>query len=220
MKTKWKLVYAAVATALLLSACGTAKTGSENPDGNTSGAAGLEDTEKDNVSDDSTNETEGNRPDSIVLNYKEGTADKSADAILTASDEQNYSIYVLPQYKLSSEEPGKDVLYLDEDGSIFMRIETMSFDEDTFTNAVENIQATLEASSDGVTPEVITESSSLPIGNDISDVKAFKVQTETNTVTGIVFERGGLIVKLTIFDTAQENHSEQFLRMGETIFNK
>lgn len=219
MKTKWKLVYAAVATALLLSACGTAKTGSENPDGNTSGAAGLEDTEKDIVSDDNSNETEGNRPDSIVLNYKEGTTDKSAEAILTASDEQDYSIYVLPQYKLTSEEPGKDVLYLDKDGSIFMRIETMSFDEDTYTNAVENIQATLEASSDGVTPDVITESSSLPTGNDISDVQAFKVQTDTTAVTGIVFERGGLIVKLTIFDTAEENHSEQFLRMGETILN-
>src|SRR4051794_23927823 len=117
MKSKWKLLYAAIATALLLSACGT-DNGNENPDGKRNGSTNpVEETDK------GTGE-EQDAPDKQDDGMKEAT--------LTASDAQDFSIAVLPQYTLTSEEPGKDSLFSNADGSHFMRIETRVKEEGTY----------------------------------------------------------------------------------------
>jgi hypothetical protein len=44
-----------------------------------------------------------------------------------------------------------------------------------------------------------------------------EVVTDLGTVSGIVFEQGDLIVRLTIFDRKNESMTDAFLKMGETI---
>ena len=156
----------------------------------------------------------------LVLTYNDGENVKSVEAGLTESDEQDYSLYVLPLYKLTSEEPGRDILYVDEKDSIFMRIETMTAEEEAYDYAVENMIAVLEASSEGATPEELTDSSSLPSGEGIEDVKGYSVNSETGPISGLVFKKDGLVVKLTIFDSLKAEHYEAFLRMAETIVKK
>ena len=77
--------------------------------------------------------------------------------------------------------------------------------------------AVLEASSGGVEPTEVTETASMPSGEGIENVKVLSVQAESGPVTGIIFERGEMVVRLTIFDSPKEEYFENFLRMGETI---
>ncbi|MBE1553644.1 hypothetical protein [Sporosarcina limicola] len=227
MKSKWSLLYTAIAAALLLSACGT-ETGKDSPDNSTSGSkVAVAEPEKNG---DVEEEEEEEEKEAIVPEKAEvaeidktGAIDKSIDgqlmneAKLTKSDEQGYAMSVLPAYKLASEEPGRDSLAAVENESVFMRIETMTNEEGTYDYLVENMVDVLEASSNGRTPVELTEEASTPTGEGIKNVKVLSVQAESSTVTGIVFERGDILVRLTIFDSPKEEHFESFLRMGETI---
>lgn len=159
--------------------------------------------------------------ETIVLSYNDGENNKSKEAELTDSDEQDYSVYVLPLYKLTSEEPGRDSLYFNDDtGSIFMRIETMVTEDGTYDYALENTLVLLEASGDSEAPKEITDIASLPSGENIKNAKGYIVNTETGPVSGFVFEKQGIVVKLTIFDSPESKHFEAFLRMAETIQGK
>ena len=81
--------------------------------------AGDESTDENVDSDDTNSEDENeNRPETIVLTYNDGENDKSIEAELTESDEQDYSLYVLPLYKLTSEEPGRDILYVNDENRL------------------------------------------------------------------------------------------------------
>jgi hypothetical protein len=204
MKIKWNLLLVAVATTLLLSACGTSPDADKDKADNTA-----------NGSADTVGKVE----------VDEATATDARENVmkgakLTESDEQNYAISVLPDYTLTSEEPGKDSLMPIADESVFMRIETMSKKDVTYDYLLENMDAVLEASSDGGTPVEVTDEASIPAGEGIENAKARSVKADTATVTGIIFERGDMIVRLTIYDTTKEEHFESFLRMGETIISK
>ena len=54
----------------------------------------------------------------------------------------------------------------------------------------------------------------------IENVKVLALKAETASVTGIIFERDNMVVRLTIYDSPKEEYFEQFLRMGETIVSK
>ena len=216
MKSKWNLLYAAIATALLLTACGT-DTGNENPGSNTNEVPNLEEVEPGTVEEpEATNPDEPETPDTS----SEGQGDGLEVETLTDSDAQDYAIAVLPDYTLTSEEPGRDSLYFNADGSYFMRIETTVKEEGTYDYLAENMVAVLEASSGGSTPTELTDAASLPTGNGIEKVTALSAQAENGPVTGILFEREGMIIRLTIFDSPKEEHFSDFLHMGETIVAK
>ncbi|MEK5040884.1 hypothetical protein [Sporosarcina sp. FSL K6-3457] len=219
MKSKWNLLYAAIATALLLTACGT-DTSNENPDSNTNEVPDqVEEVEVDPGTVEEpevTDPVESETPD----NPSEGQDDNLKVETLTDSDAQDYAIAVLPDYTLTSEEPGKDSLFSNADGSHFMRIETTVKEEGTYDYLVENMGMVLEAASGGSTPTELTDAASLPTGDGIEKVKALSVQAENGPVTGIIFEREGMIIRLTIFDSLKEEHFSNFLHMGETIVAK
>ena len=213
MKSKWNLLYAAIATALLLTACGT-DTSNENPDSDTDGAkTPVEETDKGAVDEqDSTDPVVSETPDASA-----NQPNDMEEATLTVSDAQDYKIAVLPHYTLTSEEPGKDSLLSDVDGSKFMRIETVANEEGTYDYLVENMTAVLEATNEDSTPTEVVDETAIPAGDGIEHVKVLTTQTDNGPVTGIVFERGSIIVRLTIFDSPTEEHFLNFLHMGETI---
>jgi hypothetical protein len=214
MKSRWKLIYAAIATTLLLTACGTSpETGNENTNGSTDG---VETVDKGTVTENEGTETE-------VADESTSTdsqVDILKDAQLKDSDEQNYAISVLPDYTLTSEEPGKDSLMATGNEAVFMRIETVKKEEGTYDYLADNMIAVLEASSDGNTPTEVTDAKSIPAGEGIENAKVLSVKAETASITGIIFERDDMVVRLTIYDSPKEEHFERFLRMGETIVSK
>ena len=214
MKSRWKLIYAAIATTLLLTACGTSpETGNDGTNGS---ANEVETTDKGTVTENEGTETEvadeSTSPDSQV--------DILKDAQLKESDEQNYAISVLPDYTLTSEEPGKDSLMVTGDEAVFMRIETVKKEDGTYDYLADNMIAVLEASSDGGTPTEVTNAEAIPAAEGIENAKVLSVKAETASITGIIFERDEMIVRLTIYDSPKEEHFERFLHMGETIVSK
>lgn len=196
MNIKWKLLCTGFATAVLLSACTNGVTKpSENTNPNNS----------EQVSDETVSD-QGSITDEVM-----------AEGILTDSDAQPFSMYVLPGYKLTSEEPGRDSLYSEENPSAFMRIETQIAEDGTYDYLLDNMQEVLTASSNGEEPEEVQDVFVNIDVKDIKNVKAFKVDTETGPVTGVLFEKEDMVIRLTLFDTPEEEYHNDFLNMGQTI---
>lgn len=204
MKSRWSLLYAAIATTLLLTACGT----SPNKDQGSKDV--VEEVDKGTV-------TEGKDPDTEGTDSQE---DIMKNAELTESDEQGYAISVLPDYTLTSEEPGKDSLISAKNEAVFMRIETVAKEDSTYDYLAENMVAVLKASGDGSAPIEVQDEKLIPAAEGIENAKVMTIKAETASITGIVFERDNMVVSLTIYDSPKEEYFEQFLRMGETIVPK
>jgi len=228
MKNRWRILGAMTALTLVLSACGTPATKDKEPEKpEETPVAEVEKPEDLEETDDVVIEEPAEKEEAVEEKIKEepvtnekpaetGT-DFSNEATLVKSDEQAFSMYILPSYKLTSEEPGKDVLYSETDESIFMRVETLPKEDGTYDYLDENMLTILNASSVGDTPIQLSEAGALPSGDGITNVKAYTVKAETGPVTGILFERGNLIVRLTIFDSAEAKYYKELLQMGETI---
>lgn len=197
----------------VLAACGTEEPAQEDPATTAEDTfeeavdeAGDEDVPAADATEDEDEETEetdnGTATDPVV---SEGT--------LTASDEQQFELYVLPGYALTAEEPNKDSLYLEEDDSVFMRIESFSLEESDFDTAESVTIQTLEA----VNPDAeVSEARELDQPQFVQS-SVYSVPSAEGTVTGITVETDEMIVRFSIFDNASVNATEDFIYMGETI---
>lgn len=221
---------------LALAACGTTtnekddvgedtnpsneEQGDQQTDGieeDTEGDANKEDkdtVDRDNQGTEDTDEQEDEKGD-------DDTANAPEDMKQVDSDEQNYTMAILPEFTLTSEEPGRDSLYLTEDGSIFMRVETEAFNQETYDflkdNTVDLLQAT---SADQKEPTEITDENQLPQGEGIENTVGYTTETAEGITSGIVFKKDELVVRLTIFEPIEGNYYDQFIKMGQTITSK
>lgn len=214
MNNKWHIIFTSLTASIMLAACGTSDA---DPEKDTTGNAIEEPAAPETDVEDSTsteNEAE------IEKDTEVGTDDNAMkDAVETASDEQDYSMQVLPGYKLTSEEPGKDSLYLEDDSETFMRIETMPKDEESYTydELYENTVELLTASSDGETPVEITQQTDLPQAGDIQSVKGAVVDSTEGYFTGYVIEREDKLIRVTIYAQEDNEHIKDFKDMAATI---
>jgi hypothetical protein len=167
--------------------------------------------------EDETSEEPLFREDETLLTYTLNGEQKEVPGYLTESDEQNYSLYVSDEFGLTGEEPNKDALYSKEDDAVFMRVETISTDDADYEIILDNMMQTLRAVSVEEEPIAITEEAKLPTGEGITKAVGYEVPKEIGTITGYVFERNDLIVRLTIFDRNTANLTDAFLKMGQTI---
>ncbi|RAZ79447.1 hypothetical protein [Planococcus halotolerans] len=137
----------------------------------------------------------------------------ATEGTLTVSESQSYEFYLLPGYELTAEEPNKDVIFSSENDELFMRVETFKPEEADFAFANDSIQQTLKAANEGA------ELTELPAFEEaeFKSSAVYEIPTENGKVTGAVFEKEGLIVKLTIFDLTDAGVTEEFLNMGKTI---
>lgn len=158
-------------------------------------------------------------PDKTLTYSLDGEV-KEESAALTDSEEQNYSIYKLDGFTLTGEEPNKDSLYFDDNSAVFMRVETISKDEASYEIIAENMVETIAAVSIGKEPVKIDQKEKLPQGEGIKNPIGYETSFELGTVTGIVFEQGNLLVRVTIFDQNSANLTDAFLKMSETIAAK
>lgn len=236
MKMKWSFLSAVMAIILLLSACGAKESGKVNSGSNNNEDVPTEDIEvnedeeltEDSSKEDETevdvdaeeNQTEADQAEATEpSSEKSETTDTPAEETV-ASDNQDFSIKLLPNYELSSEEPGQDIVYTAEDDSRFLRIETMENEEGNYDYLKDNMLVVLEASSNGETPTELTDESSIPASSSIKNAVAYTVTSDNGPVTGMIFENGDLIVRLTIFDSENNDYFEDFLKMGETVTQK
>jgi len=222
MKIKWSLLLVAFTATLLLTACGTNPDAGDNTtNGSTDVVEETDKVDENEGTEDGTEEVVEEETEVVEeTTSTDSKEDFMKDSKMTESDEQSYTISVLPEYTLTSEEPGKDSLMATEDESVFMRIETMPKEEGTYDYSLGNLGEVLEASSDGGTPVEVTDETSIPVGEGIENAKVLSVKAETTSITGIIFERGDMIVKLTIYDSPNEDHFENYLHMSETIVAK
>lgn len=222
---------------LILGACGTSSDDGKTT-GNSSGSnePDVENNEDENglIEDDEDDDSEEDIEDEIEDSEEsdepssEGTTETEEDsndfeenAQQVDSDAQDFSIQILPEYTLTSEEPGRDSLYLTEDGNIFMRIETAPFAQEDYDYFKENIVTTLETTrADGEEVAEVTEQDKLPQADGVKNAVGYSVKANESELTGIVFEKDGLLVRLTMFDTLDNEHYNNFLQMGQTITNK
>lgn len=218
MQKYWLLLASLSLAVSMLSACNS--NGETNGDGGEpSNKVPTEETQDENpteeVAEEDSTENKDRDPEKTLSYTLDGDA-KEETATLTNSDEQNYAIYKLDGFELTGEEPNKDTLYWEENDALFMRIETISKDDASLEIISENMVQTMAAVSFESDPKVI-DKEKLPQGNGISNQMGMAVTVELGTVSGIVFEQGNLIVRLTIFDRKSANLTDAFLKMGETI---
>ena len=199
----------------LMTACGTSNTVSED---GSSGSANEAPDENNKENPDETDGTE--EPDSQTdeeshsqtITYTFDGSEFSESAALVSSPEQAFSMYTVPGFKLDSEEPGKDVLYLEEDSSIFMRIELI--DESV------NIEQLIETTTDQLAVVSSEVNRIEPSENvDLPNATKLEASNDEQIVTSYIKE-GDFQWKITMFTTPSLDYRDAFLQMAKTITPK
>jgi hypothetical protein len=147
------------------------------------------------------------------IQYTVNGEPKEQTAFLKHSDNQDYSMYVLPDYQLTAEEPYKDTLFWSEDDSIFMRIELLPGDAE-WKLLQENTEAQLAA----VNPEV--REVKVPEDPFFKDAWAMETKAGTEIVTSYLIKNEDQLLKLTLFTKENADHKEAFLKMGKSILKE
>ncbi|WP_108670167.1 hypothetical protein [Peribacillus acanthi] len=205
--TKWKWTFASLAIcSLILAACGSNDASKEST---ASGETTSQNEQKNSESNEATAETDLERlqeqPLTVLVNGKE----EEQTASLQNSDNQGYSMFVLPEYELSAEEPYKDILYVKEHDDVFMRIELLE-DTPDFVQEEEYMKSHLKA----ISTEILQpEEEYFKFENSVS----YQASNEEETVTTVLIKDSTNPIKLTIFTKQGEDHRQAFLEMAKTI---
>lgn len=228
MNKKLFLAASVLAVSGLMAACGSDGTSEGTPEDSSpeiveeqdNTPASEDNTEEENTEEESTEEEAAEDSESTEeVEESEEPAEENpalSEGTLTVSDSQSYEMYLLPAYELTAEEPNKDVVFWTENDELFMRIETFNPEEADFAFAKDSIQQTVQASNENA------EVTELPgfEGDEFVNSALYEIPTENGKVTGVAFEKDGLVVKLTIFDQTEADVTDEFLNMGKTISMK
>lgn len=214
---------------LLLSACGTTENPSESNNGSDSSGQvnqveeqkeddgiseetdepkEIEEADDQKQSDSDEERTDSKSEQSIEYTVNGETHEEIAN--LKSSDNQNYSMFVLPEYELTAEEPNKDIVFLSDDGEISMRIELLPTDAD-WDSAINTAKSQLAV--------VNSEVKSIEAPNDefFKDVTAFEASSDQDVVKAYLIKNDSLSLKLTLFMKSDQDHTDPFLKMAKTI---
>jgi len=220
--SKWILAFGILG--LVLTGCGT----SDNAGEKTNGTDVTQNEEKENQAENTetiegeqveenvegtTSEENGVRAEEQSIKYKVNGEAKEETAILQQSDNQHYSMYVLPKFELTAEEPNKDMVILSENGHIFMRIELLPENVD-WGSVEENTKAQLEAVNKDI--EVLE----LPNNEFYKDAVALETSTGNDIVAAYLIKKSEQPLKLTIFSQKDADYHDALLKMGETIMKE
>jgi len=152
-----------------------------------------------------------------TITYTSNNTEKTEETTTLTSDEQQYAIQAIKGFSLTAEEPGKDLLYLNEDESISMRIEYMSSNDTTFQDLVKNTEDMMSVINENVQYTEFDIQSQVKNHSNISNVAAYKVDLADRVVISVVFEKENQLVRLTIFDKPSVDLADAMIQMGLTI---
>lgn len=139
---------------------------------------------------------------------------KSITEDLTPISSERYTIQAIPGFTLTPEEPGKDMLFYDQDESVSMRIEAMDANATTFNELVANTEQTMAAISADYEPYDI---SPFIVDQNLTKSTAYIANFDTEEVITVVFVKADKLVRLTVFDNSEVDYSEAMIKMGLTI---
>ena len=150
------------------------------------------------------------RPVEKKLQYTVGGQTKTDTAVLEESGNQGFSLYVLPHYELTAEEPYKDIVYFKDKDQLFMRIESMQKNQ-SLAEFKQSALEQLKAINDKVEPI------SPPNTSTFKNATAYRTSTKDAVVSAYVIPAAAHPIKVTIFDDKNLSHSDAFLKMADTI---
>ena len=152
------------------------------------------------------------------VKYKQKGEDKTEKATESKSVDQGYKMQQLPGFTLTQEEPGKDMLVSNENSEVFMRVETVDASQSSYDDAKTSMQDYMNA----VGETVALSSEELAAFKDAKSVEGYVVDfvEDKEKVIGVVFEKDGLITKLTIHDNDELDLTDAMLKMASTISKK
>ena len=200
--TRWtRFIGCVTFAAFLLTGCGT--TTDENAGEPQEGSV--------NEGNEGNTSQEDNRNNKVRLmeqnlQYSINGEAKEKTAFLKKSDNQPFSLYVLQQFRLSAEEPGKDIVFLTEDNSIFMRIELLKTDVN-WDEVEKNVQSQLESISETIKDPSL----------DIEGGTGFEVESGNDVITSILLKDEKAPVRLTMFTKKDRDYRDAFLGMAKTL---
>ena len=228
MQKKLMSILALLLTAVLIVGCNTTdKTEESDATNNDPSNSASEQTPSDNepTSDEQDEQETPTETDSSTntlasqeqeITYVQNGVDKKANATESQSVDQGYKLHQLPGFTLSQEEPGKDIIVSNDDDEVFMRVETFSTSEVNYDDAKTALVEYMNAV--GETTPLTTEE--LTVIKDAKNIDGYEVQFDNEKVVGVVIEKEGLIVKLTIHDNDTQDLTEAMLAMAATITQK
>ncbi|MER2105375.1 MAG: hypothetical protein ABS949_00425 [Solibacillus sp.] len=139
--------------------------------------------------------------------------------ITSTSATLNYTINHLKEYTLTEEEPGKDMLFYNENDALSMRIEVFNHADASFDALNEATQQSMAAIAPNNTYESFDLAPYLTAAKrtDFKASAGYLVQYESDKVTAIVYEIEDKFVVLTIFDDYITGITDAFITAGFTI---
>lgn len=198
------------------------ESGNTNPNGNSQ----VVDNQVENdqgASEQPANALNGDEPDTIIneneLVYTSKGQEITEKTSVVESDNQQFKIALLPEFTLSAEEPGKDVVLYSTNDNVYMRIETVAVADTSYEEMLQSTKAFMDAGSTLGTTLVDEGIKQLAPAN-VKNVDAFRNDYENDSVVALLFETDTLFVKLTVFDSKDVDLTEAMLKMGATISAK
>lgn len=162
-----------------------------------------------NVEEEKNENTIVRKPEQNIV-YQLNSETKEETAFLKNSENQPYSMYVLPEFELTSEEPGKDVLFLGSDAQTFMRIELLPTDID-WKVTEESTKAQLESINEDV------QTLKAPSDEFFKNSIIMESSKDNDIVTAYIIKNEKQPLKLMIFSQKDLDYKDPFLQMGKTI---
>ncbi|WP_036214849.1 hypothetical protein [Lysinibacillus sphaericus] len=231
MQKKLVSILALLLTAVLVVGCNTSeKTGDsdaqqnepsntaadQKPSGDETAGEAQEEEDTDTPASNETNTEDVSKQPQQDVAYKQNGVDKTEKATESKSVDQSYKLQQLSGFTLTQEEPGKDMLVSNEDDEVFMRIETIEASQSSFTEVKTAMQDYMNA----VGETVALTTDELAVFKDVQNIEGYVVDFDTEKVIGVVFEKDGLITKLTIHDNDKQDLTDAMMNMAATISKK
>ncbi|WP_445479485.1 hypothetical protein ACULLL_03795 [Lysinibacillus irui] len=229
MQKKLFSILALLLTAVLVVGCNTSdKTedsdAQQNEPSNTAAdqkpsgdeTAGESQEEEDTPASNDTNTEDATKQPQQDVKYVQNGEEKTEKATVSESVDQSYKLQQLPGFTLTQEEPGKDMLVSNADDEVFMRIETIEASQSSF----EEVKTTMQDYMNAVGETVALPADELTAFKDVQNIEGYVVDFDTEKVIGVVFEKDGLITKLTIHDNDEQDLTDAMLNMAATISKK
>jgi hypothetical protein len=218
MKEYRKIFFAIVFMTLILSGCGSAASSKDNAndDENLQQPATEEQEQNHDSSNHNGEKNSAEKENGVVrileqnIQYKVNGKTKEETAFLKYNENKDYSMYVLPEYELTAEEPFKDVLYLTENAEVFMRIEMIPEDAEWKT-ITDTTKAQLQAVSDDIKTleDTVFDNSTV-----------MEASSNGETVTAYLINNPDFPLKLTMYTKDDADHRDAFLQMAKTIMKE
>ena len=229
MQKKLFSILAVLLTAVLVVGCNTSdKTedsdAQQNEPSNTAAdqkpsgdeTAGESQEEDDTPASNDTNTEDTTKQPQQDVKYVQNGEEKTEKATASESVDQSYKLQQLPGFTLTQEEPGKDMLVSNADDEVFMRIETIEASQSSF----DEVKTTMQDYMNAVGETVALPADELTAFKGVQNIEGYVVDFDTEKVIGVVFEKDGLITKLTIHDNDEQDLTDAMLNMAATISKK